>query len=142
MLKYFKRAGDPGGKSGTAPKRPRPEEAGSSAGSPGPETSDPSAGGDPRTIVTWNANGLGVRLSKDWQELKEFLVTVMPDVCCIQEVNTEVAVGRMERGGEGKGVVSRNGIGRRSCAAPPAPPPQRVTSPLEQRGFTAGGFLV
>lgn len=90
MLNYFKRVAEPSGGAAagaTAPKRPRAQVPSSLGGSAKASTAQPSMGGDPRTIVTWNANGLGVRLGKDWQELRDFLTTVKPDLCCIQEVN-------------------------------------------------------
>lgn len=88
MLNYFKRVGGPAGDSqGASPKRPRSQVPVVSADSPkGKGATKPSSGGDPKTILTWNANGLGVRLGKDWQEFKDFLLRVKPDLCCIQEV--------------------------------------------------------
>lgn len=76
MLGYFKRVGEPSSKD-AASKRPRTA-----------ATAADNASADPLTIVTWNANGLGVRLRKDWEALKEFLTNNNPDVCCIQEVWT------------------------------------------------------
>lgn len=87
MLGYFKRAGSPGRdttEGGSNSKRPRSTEQAVSNGRDDNLTS--SARRDPLTIVTWNANGLGVRLGKNWREFEEFMVGVMPDLCCIQEV--------------------------------------------------------
>lgn len=82
MMGYFKRLGDQGatsqGGDSPPPKRPRTSQQ--------VLPSSPLPLKDPVTIVTWNANGLGVRMGKDWKEFQDFMVSVMPDVCCIQEV--------------------------------------------------------
>lgn len=104
MLGYFKRVeersedatdGDAVRKS----KRPCTAQAVSIEGGGSSASPREGKGRDPLTIVTWNANGLGVRLNKDWRELKDFLVRVMPDVCCIQEVEAC----RGDGGGGGRG---------------------------------------
>lgn len=93
MLGYFKRAGDSstdakGDGGATAPKRPRidGEETASRRGEAPPMTVHAHGDVDPSMIVTWNANGLGVRLNKDWVEFERFIESTRPDVCCIQEV--------------------------------------------------------
>lgn len=109
MLGYFKRVEDASGtkrgeagpssasnnasnasnaSSNSNNKRPRvtTTEEGEAALKGGKSPPNPVTRGDPLTIVTWNANGLGVRLGKDWQDLQDFLTTNTPDVCCIQEV--------------------------------------------------------
>lgn len=94
MLGYFKREGGP--TNGAGAKRPRPVgDASSLSPAAGQQERGREGGGaEPLTIVTWNANGLGVRLSKDWQEFKEFMTTVLPDVCCIQEASVRCIVPR------------------------------------------------
>ncbi|CAM9697333.1 unnamed protein product [Discosporangium mesarthrocarpum] len=47
---------------------------------------DESKKSDPSTICTWNADGLSIRLKKDWGELKNFIRNENLDVICIQEV--------------------------------------------------------
>ncbi|CAN0135737.1 unnamed protein product, partial [Laminaria digitata] len=94
MLGYFKRTGDQGATSeggGSAPpKRPRTsQQALSSTGDSSPKSPSPLK--DPLTIVTWNANGLGVRMGKNWTEFQEFMSSVKPDVCCIQETRLAAA---------------------------------------------------
>lgn len=89
MLGYFKRTGDRGatseGGGSPPPKRARSsQQALSSAGGGSSKMNPPLK--DPLTIVTWNANGLGVRMGKNWTEFQDFMSSVMPDVCCIQEV--------------------------------------------------------
>ncbi|CAM9377029.1 unnamed protein product, partial [Choristocarpus tenellus] len=46
---------------------------------------------DPATILTWNANGLGLRLKNDWDEIRSFIQQELPDVFCIQEVRLPAA---------------------------------------------------
>ena len=88
MLGYFKRAGESAGSAGAAePKRSRT--GGKDSAPKREETRQTPANttlGDPLTIVTWNANGLGVRLGKNWEEFETFMEDENPDVCCIQEV--------------------------------------------------------
>ena len=89
MLGYFKRTGDQGatseGGGSPPPKRPRSSQQALSSAGDGSSKSPPPLK-DPLTIVTWNANGLGVRMGKNWTEFQDFMSSVMPDVCCIQEV--------------------------------------------------------
>lgn len=101
MLGYFKRVGEEGEGAGGAagPKRPRTTDKEASTG--GGSSSPPPSQGDPSTIVTWNANGLGVRLGKNWEEFEEYMISVMPDACCIQEVGGPQGQGVA---GEGRGV--------------------------------------
>lgn len=95
MLGYFKRAGDPstdakGDGGAAASKRARfdGEETASRRGEAPPMAVHARGDIDPSTIVTWNANGLGVRLSKDWGDFEKFIESTRPDVCCIQEVKS------------------------------------------------------
>eukprot|EP01066_Platyproteum_vivax_P001301 Platyproteum_vivax@DN11554_c0_g1_i1.p1 len=45
--------------------------------------------GNPKIVVTWNANGLANRIKAqhtDWKDFTSFIRNKQPDVVCIQEV--------------------------------------------------------
>lgn len=69
LLRFFKKS--PG-------KRAQP------VGGSGPGKRQCTANRQPRKIVSWNANGLGTRLSKDRKALEAFIQREQPDVLCIQ----------------------------------------------------------
>jgi hypothetical protein len=55
--------------------------------------------GDPRTIVVWNCNGLGVRLGKpiDRSNLLAFMSKHRPNVLCIGEVRAAAMINGSRR---------------------------------------------
>jgi len=83
------KCGGGGGGGGSSPKRARTTEetscVGTGDGDPRQEPPPPSWRG-PLTIVTWNLNGAGPRLSKDWHGIADLLRAEKADVVFFQEV--------------------------------------------------------
>eukprot|EP00927_Polykrikos_kofoidii_P053792 TRINITY_DN48344_c0_g1_i1.p1 TRINITY_DN48344_c0_g1~~TRINITY_DN48344_c0_g1_i1.p1 ORF type:complete len:403 (-),score=60.71 TRINITY_DN48344_c0_g1_i1:69-1277(-) len=75
-------------------KRPRTEEA--------VEATETCAVRDPRTIVSWNVNGLAPQLKNNWSLIQAFLKKEQPDVLCLQEVRLSAAGPRGCKKGDGQ----------------------------------------
>lgn len=60
---------------------------------------------DPKTIITWNANGLSPRV-KDYDDVAAFLESHQPDVICLQEVRLRAAAASARDIPDGKDVAS------------------------------------
>ncbi len=86
MLRYFKRKADATEKDES--KRSRGNECNKKTGlERGRDGLNPvhKLRDNPLTIVSWNANGFGLRLQKDWADVDIFLRKYSPDCFCIQE---------------------------------------------------------
>ncbi|CAK9110951.1 DNA-(apurinic or apyrimidinic site) endonuclease (APEX1-like protein) (Apurinic-apyrimidinic endonuclease), partial [Durusdinium trenchii] len=57
---------------------------------------------DPEKVISWNVNGLVVRLRNDWSQMKTFLESEQPDVLCLQEVRLPAAGPKGCKRGDGQ----------------------------------------
>lgn len=58
--------------------------------------------GNPRTIISWNVNGLVPQLKNAWPDIQSFLAREKPDVLCLQEVRFPARAPKGAKRGDGQ----------------------------------------